>query len=269
MLLTVTSFPSRVVFRRITNILGGKVRLILSGGAPLAPETHERIQLCLCARVVQGYGLTETTSCATVMDGHDRTIGRVGPPTTICDIRLQNCDEEGFSIKDKPFPQGEIIVGGDNVSAGYYALEKQTKEDFFDENGTRWFKTGDVGQAHADGVIMIIDRKKDLVKLQTGEYLSLGKVEMELKLFPLVDNVCVCVQLLGDNCVALIAPNEAELNKFAAKLNFSRRFPDVCDDPEFISAVHKKIIEHAKTRKLVCCGTVVHRGRKKAQGDLR
>lgn len=245
-----TPIINRVVFRRITNILGGKVRLILSGGAPLAPETHERIQLCLCARVVQGYGLTETTSCATVMDGHDRTIGRVGPPTTICDIRLQNCDEEGFSIKDKPFPQGEIIVGGDNVSAGYYALEKQTKEDFFDENGTRWFKTGDVGQAHADGVIMIIDRKKDLVKLQTGEYLSLGKVEMELKLFPLVDNVCVCVQLLGDNCVALIAPNEAELNKFAVKLNFSRRFPDVCDDPEFISAVHKKIIEHAKTRKL-------------------
>lgn len=58
----------RLVFKQTKQLLGGRVRLILSGGAPLSPDTHEMIKVCLCDRVIQGYGLTETCSCATVMD---------------------------------------------------------------------------------------------------------------------------------------------------------------------------------------------------------
>lgn len=57
-----------MIFSKVTSLLGGRVRLILSGGAPLSPDTHEQIKNILCANVIQGYGLTETTSCATVMD---------------------------------------------------------------------------------------------------------------------------------------------------------------------------------------------------------
>lgn len=61
---------NRIIFKKVAKLMGGKVRLMLSGGAPLSPDTHEQIKLCLCVDVIQGYGLTETTSGATVMDGN-------------------------------------------------------------------------------------------------------------------------------------------------------------------------------------------------------
>lgn len=82
--------------------------------------------------------------------------GRVGAPSTMCDIRLVNWDEAGYRVTNKPFPQGEIIIGGDSVSRGYYKLPSKTEEEFFDEDGKRWFKTGDIGEFHADGVLKII-----------------------------------------------------------------------------------------------------------------
>lgn len=136
--------------------MGGRVRVMLAGGAPLSPDTHEQIKLCLCTDVVQGYGLTETTSGATVMCATDIQLGRVGGPTTMCDIRLCTWEEGGYRVTNKPHPQGEIIIGGDSVSRGYYKLEKKTAEDFFDEDGRRWFKTGDIGEIHPDGVLKII-----------------------------------------------------------------------------------------------------------------
>lgn len=84
------------------------------------------------------------------------TSGRVGAPTTMCDIRLCTWEEGGYRVTNKPYPQGEIIIGGDSVSRGYYKLEKKTAEDFFDEEGRRWFKTGDIGEVHPDGVLKII-----------------------------------------------------------------------------------------------------------------
>lgn len=107
------------------------------------------------------------------------TTGRAGAPTTVCDIRLVDWDEGNYRVTDKPFPRGEILIGGNNISPGYYKNPIKTKEDFLDEEGKRWFRTGDIGELQQDGVIRIIDRKKDLVKLQAGEYVSLG-----MQMFP-------------------------------------------------------------------------------------
>jgi len=87
---------------------------------------------------------------------HDRTTGRVGAPTTVCDIRLENWEEAGYRVKDYPHPRGEILIGGDIVSMGYYKLPDKTREDFFQEDGKQWFRTGDIGEIHADGSIKII-----------------------------------------------------------------------------------------------------------------
>lgn len=67
-----------------------------------------------------------------------------------------NWEEGGYRVTNKPYPQGEIVIGGNGVSRGYYKLEEKTAEDFFDENGRRWFKTGDIGEFHEDGVLKII-----------------------------------------------------------------------------------------------------------------
>ncbi|KAL1124303.1 hypothetical protein AAG570_002071 [Ranatra chinensis] len=242
----------RIVFSQTRQLLGGKVRLILSGGAPLSPDTHELIKICLCDHVTQGYGLTETCSCATVMDHHDRTTGRAGGPTTLCDIRLVDWEEGNYRVSDKPYPRGEILIGGKNISRGYYKNPDKTREDFFEEDGRRWFKTGDIGECQEDGVIKIIDRKKDLVKLQAGEYVSLGKVETELKTCPVVENICVYGDASKDYTVALVVPNQAHLKNLAMRLDLPEdlTFEQQCSNPRIEQAVIAALAEHGRKCKL-------------------
>ncbi|XP_044742056.1 long-chain-fatty-acid--CoA ligase 4 isoform X2 [Chrysoperla carnea] len=219
-----TPFLDQIIFKKIKQLLGGRIRLILVGGAPLSPDTHQQTKVCLCEHVIQGYGLTETTSMATVFDYHDLSYGRVGGPTTMTDVRLINWDEGNYRVTDKPYPRGELIIGGDNITLGYFKLNDKTLEEYFEENDKRWFKTGDIGEIHPDGVVKIIDRKKDLVKLQAGEYVSLGKVEAELNTHPLVDNICVYGDSSKQFTIAFIVPNQKQLEDFAVKkLNL-----DVC-----------------------------------------
>ena len=84
-----------------------------------------------------------------------------------------------------------MYLGGEPVTRGYYKNVAKTNEDFFIENGKQYFRSGDIGELRDDGSFRVIDRKKDLVKLQLGEYVSLGKVEAQMKTNPLVDNICV------------------------------------------------------------------------------
>ena len=94
-------------------------------------------------------------------------------------------------IQSNNFVRGELLIGGASVARGYFKNEEKTSEDFYNEGGKRWFRTGDIGEMFEDGTVRIVDRKKDLVKLQLGEYVSLGKVEAQLKTHPLVENICV------------------------------------------------------------------------------
>ncbi|XP_055694254.1 long-chain-fatty-acid--CoA ligase 4 isoform X2 [Lutzomyia longipalpis] len=246
-----TPLTDKLIFKKVAKLMGGRVRAVLSGGAPLSPDTHEQIKVCLCVDVIQGYGLTETTSGASVLDKWDMTFGRVGAPSTMCDIRLINWEEGNYRVTNKPYPQGEIVIGGENVSKGYYKLPGKTQEDFFDEDGKRWFKTGDVGEFHPDGVLKIIDRKKDLVKLQAGEYVSLGKVEAELKTCPVVENICVYGDPTKQYTVALVVPSQKHLEEIALKQGITNlNFEDLCSSPVMERAVIKELAEHAKKCKL-------------------
>ena len=90
------------------------------------------------------------------------------------------------------------------ILKGYFKLPEKTQEDFFEEDGLRWFRTGDVGEFDKNGKLKIVDRKKDLVKLQLGEYVSLGKVEAQLKTHHLVENICVYGDPYQKYTVALV-----------------------------------------------------------------
>ncbi|XP_041988112.1 long-chain-fatty-acid--CoA ligase 4 isoform X2 [Aricia agestis] len=242
-----TPLLNRIVFAKVRALLGGRIRLMISGGAPLAPDTHTQVRLCLCCDVVAGYGLTETTSCATVMDILDRSTGRVGAPTTGLEIKLVNWEEGNYRVTNKPFPQGEVVIGGDSVAEGYYKNPTKTREEFLDEGGRRWFRSGDVGELHHDGCIKIIDRKKDLVKLQAGEYVSLGKVEAELKTCPLVENICVYGDSSKSHTVALVVPNAALLSELAAKVGIADApLEQLCQSAPLEKAVLREIADHAR-----------------------
>ncbi|PPS18741.1 hypothetical protein GOBAR_AA01801 [Gossypium barbadense] len=165
-----------LIFKKVRAILGGRLRFLLSGGAPLSPDTQRFINICFGTPIGQGYGLTETCAGGTFSEVDDTSVGRVGAPLPCSFIKLVDWPEGGYLTSNSPMPRGEILIGGPNVTLGYFKNEEKTKESYrVDERGVRWFCTGDIGQFHSDGCLEIIDRKKDIVKLQHGEYVSLGK----------------------------------------------------------------------------------------------
>lgn len=257
---------NKLVFNRIGKLLGGNVRQILSGGAPLSPETQRFMNICFCCPVVQGYGLTETCGGGTLADVHDLSTGTVGPPLPCCEILLQEWAEAGYSPKNTP-PQGEILISGPNIAQGYFKNEEKTKEEFVTIKGKRFFATGDIGEFREDGSLKIIgmfviqslhitnlftipDRKKDLLKLAHGEYISLGKVETNLLTNPVVDNVCVYGDSNKSFLVALVVPNQKNLTQMAEKLGAdTSNFEKLCEDKTVVDALQKELSSYASCKR--------------------
>jgi len=248
----ITPIMDRLIFRSIRLLVGGRVRAILAGGAPLSPHTHDYLRTVLGIKLLQGYGLTETTACGAIMHTEENSTGRVGPPVQGVHLRLVNWEEGNYRVTDKPHPRGEIYIGGPNVAQGYYRMPEKTDEEFFaDSTGRWWFKTGDIGQFEADGTLRIVDRKKDLVKLQFGEYVSLGKVESVLKGCPVVSNICVYGDSSKSYVVALVCPVSANLYEIANKFGKGDlSFEEMCKDKDVTGAVLRDVVNHAKGSRL-------------------
>ena len=147
-------------------------------------------------------------------------------------------------MTDKPFPRGEIFIGGGNVASCYYKLPDKTSEEFLeDREGRRWFRTGDIGLFDQCGTLKIIDRKKDLVKLQFGEYVSLGKVESVLKACPIINDICVYGDSTKSFVVALVCPARPALSAMAKRLGKDdQTFEELCQDKDITGGVLRDII---------------------------
>ncbi|XP_057445597.1 long chain acyl-CoA synthetase 9, chloroplastic-like [Lotus japonicus] len=120
-----------------------------------------------------------------------------------------------------------------------------------DERGVRWFYTGDIGRFHLDGCLEIIDRKKDIVKLQHGEYVSLGKVEAALLGSPFVDNIMVHADPFHSYCVALVAVHHPKLEDWVSKHGIAYSdFSELCSKDETVKEVHASLVKEAKKARL-------------------
>ena len=150
-----------MVFNKVKGILGGRVRLLMTGSAPIAPEVLNFLKVCLCAEILQGYGLTETCSgCTMTKLGDPTAASHVGCSAANLKIKLRDIPEMGYLSTNNP-PAGEVCFYGHQVTKGYYKDEEKTREAFHDG----WFLTGDVGQVNADGSLKIIDRAKNIFKM--------------------------------------------------------------------------------------------------------
>uniref|UniRef100_A0AAX7VPH4 long-chain-fatty-acid--CoA ligase n=1 Tax=Astatotilapia calliptera TaxID=8154 RepID=A0AAX7VPH4_ASTCA len=243
-----TPLCDRLVFKRVRALLGGKTRVLLSGGAPLSAATQRFMNICMCCPVGQGYGLTETCGAGTISEFWDYSTGRVGAPLVCSEITLKDWEEGGYYSTDKPNPRGEILIGGPNVTMGYYKSKGKIQDDFFvDKNGQRWFCTGDIGEFHPDGCLKIIDRKKDLVKLQAGEYVSLGKVEAVLKNCPLIDNICAYANSDQSYVISFVVPNHKQLMALAEQMQIKDSWEELCNNSQMEEVVLRIITEAAIT----------------------
>uniref|UniRef100_A0A3B4FWT0 long-chain-fatty-acid--CoA ligase n=1 Tax=Pundamilia nyererei TaxID=303518 RepID=A0A3B4FWT0_9CICH len=246
-----TPLCDRLVFRKVRSLLGGRTRVLLSGGAPLSAATQRFMNVCFCCPVGQGYGLTETCGAGTISELWDYSTGRVGGPLVCCEIKLKDWVEGGYRSTDKPYPRGEILIGGPNVTMGYYKKDAKNQEDFFvDENGQRWFSTGDIGEFQEDGCLKIIDRKKDLVKLQAGEYVSLGKVEAMLKNCPLIDNICAYANSDETYVIGFVVPNQKHLLALVDQYGIRGSWEELCNSKAVEELVLRVITEAALAAQL-------------------
>lgn len=239
-----------LLFGKVKKLLGGRVRMMLSGGAPLSSATQRFMNVCFCCPVGQGYGLTETCGAGTITEVADISTGRVGAPLICCEIRLRDWAEGGYTSKDLPHPRGEILIGGPNVTMGYYRTDGNDQDFFVDDNGQRWFCTGDVGEIYPDGCLQIVDRKKDLVKLQAGEYVSLGKVESALKMCQLIDNICAYANSEQNYVISFVVPNQKTLTELARQRGITGTWEEICIHSDMEREVLAEIKEVATKIKL-------------------
>lgn len=244
----------KIVFKKIKNVVGGRMRIMVSGSAPLNPTVHDFMRVCFDVPLIQGYGLTETSSSGIAQTMQDNTSGSIGCPFPSIEVKLVDVPDFGYSVKDKPYPRGEIWLRGAPIAQGYYKNDELTKEVFQDG----WFATGDIGCRYQDGRFAIIDRKKNLIKPPHGEYIALEKLESVYRNCPYVMFICVYVDSTHSECVALIHPNRAKLLEWAQSTGHAKAddFNALCDDPEVANFMLKQLRSTGLSQNLKSIETV-------------
>ncbi len=222
--------------RKIRGRLGGCLRFMLSGAAPLSQELAEFF-FAAGLPVYEGYGLTETSPVISVNypgAAKPGTVGRVIPGV---EVKL---GEESGEVEGAA--GSEILVRGPNISPGYYRLEEETREAF----AAGWFRTGDLGRIDADGFLSITGRKKNLFKTSGGKFVSPEKLESLFQGHPFITQLMVT----GDRrhfIAALIVPNLERLEAYAreAELRFETR-EELVTHPRILSFMQGQVDESCR-----------------------
>ncbi|KAL3499226.1 hypothetical protein ACH5RR_038319 [Cinchona calisaya] len=236
----------KIVFGKVKQRLGGNVRIILSGAAPLASHVEEFLRVVSCFHVLQGYGLTETCAGTFVSLPHEMNmLGTVGPPVPNVDVRLESVPEMGYGAVSAR-PRGEVCVRGDTVFSGYYKREDLTKEVF--EDG--WFHTGDIGEWQPNGSLKIIDRKKNIFKLSQGEYVAVENLENVYGLASVTDLIWVYGNSFESFLVAVVNPKEQAVKEWAQEHEIRGDFNSLCEDPKVKEYTLGELVKIGTEKKL-------------------
>ena len=233
-----TGVLDAIVFNKVKEATGGKLRICLNGGGPVSKETQRFISVAITP-MISGYGLTETCCMGALMDPMAWTDQALGEMPASVEMKLVDFADAGYFATNNP-PQGEIWIRGGAVVEGYLDMPEENKEAFTEDG---WFKTGDVGEWDSQGQIRVIDRKKNLVKTLTGEYIALEKLESIYRSAPIVANICDYSAADRSKPIAIIVPAEPALKKVAEEQGVSG------DD-----LVHNKKINAAVLKQLQTAG---------------
>ncbi|VAH62231.1 unnamed protein product [Triticum turgidum subsp. durum] len=236
----------KVVFSKVKEGLGGNVRVILSGAAPLATHVEEYLRVVTCAHVLQGYGLTETCAGSFVsLPNQMSMIGTVGPPVPNIDARLESVPDMNYDALAST-PRGEICIKGETLFSGYYRREDLTEEVLVDG----WFHTGDIGEWQPDGSMKIIDRKKNIFKLSQGEYVAVENLENIYGVVSAIDSIWVYGNSFESFLVAVVNPNKEALESWAEGNGTSGDFEALCENPKAKEYILGELSKTGKEKKL-------------------
>jgi long-chain acyl-CoA synthetase len=218
-----------LLFAKFRTALGGRIRVIVSVGAPILPDVFEFLCATVCPNIVQGYGLTEVSSGLAVQEVPALDPRTVGASTIGCEIKLRSVPGTSYDPNGDP-PAGELLVRGPCVFQCYYKQPELTAESLSDN----WFATGDIVRFTPMAQIEIVDRAKQLVKLSQGEYLSMTTLNDFYGMADVASFVYVYANPRYDQPVAVVFPKVEMVEKWS-----KRGIYDVRSD----ETVHKEIIE--------------------------
>ncbi len=185
----------RLVLANIRNAFGGKIKQCLTGAAPINPDIL-RFFDAAGILILEGYGMTETSTAATISTPDDFKFGTVGRPLDDCEVKIAS--------------DGEVLLKGPNIFQGYYKNDEATAETIVDG----WLHTGDIGEVDSDGYLKITGRKKDIIITAGGKNITPANLEFAIKEHPLVSQ-CVVIGDRRPYLVALVTLDPEEAVKYA------------------------------------------------------
>ncbi|XP_074647360.1 long-chain-fatty-acid--CoA ligase 5-like [Tubulanus polymorphus] len=218
---TRSSIWDHLVFRSIQDKLGGRLRFVFTGSAPLSSQVLDLIRCSLGCWVLEGYGQTEHPIIS-ITSPEEFDSGHVGPPVPCNKVKLVDVPELNYFAKNG---EGEICAKATHRFPGYYKNPEKTAEAI-DADG--WIHTGDIGRWLPNGTLKIIDRKKQIFKLAQGEYIAPEKIENVYMGSRFVQQIFVDGDSLQTCIVAIIVPDPVTLSKWAKKRGLPTDMETLC-----------------------------------------
>jgi long-chain acyl-CoA synthetase len=204
----------RIVFKSVRQILGGRVRFIWGGSAPIASDVMDFLRICFSSNVHEGYGQTENYCGGSLTILRDHTTGVVGIHFPCSEVKLVDVPDIKYLAADKHYPRGEICICGRSIMKEYYKSPEKTKEAI-DSDG--WLHTDDVDRFDDANRLAVIDRLKNTFKLSQGEYIAPEKIGSVYQKSELIAQAFVHSDSNQNQLVGLIVPDKEALLCWASK----------------------------------------------------
>uniref|UniRef100_A0A8D3CKB3 Long-chain-fatty-acid--CoA ligase n=1 Tax=Scophthalmus maximus TaxID=52904 RepID=A0A8D3CKB3_SCOMX len=234
------SMWDKLIFKKVQASLGGRVRLMITGAAPVSPTILTFLRAALGCQFYEGYGQTECTAgCSMSMPG-DWTAGHVGPPLPCNAIKLVDVAEMNYLAVNG---EGEVCVKGPNVFQGYLKDPEKTAEAI-DKDG--WLHTGDIGKWLPNGSLKIVDRKKHIFKLAQGEYIAPEKIETIYNRSDPVAQIFVHGDSLQACLVGIVVPDPDFLPIWVKKKGIEGSYTELCSKKEVKDGILEDILRLGK-----------------------
>ncbi|CDW86328.1 amp-binding enzyme family protein [Stylonychia lemnae] len=201
----------RMLFNKIKDRLGGRVRIMITASAPIADNVLAFLKCAFCCPIIEAYGQTESCGSSFSTKIFDNQTGHVGGPALGIEYKLQDIEELGYTSNSQPYPQGEVLLRGPSVFVGYFKNPELTNE-ILDQDG--WLKTGDVGMILPGNALKIIDRARNIFKLSQGEYIVTEKLERAYEQSSYVAQIFIYGDSYKSHIVSVVVPELTTLKQW-------------------------------------------------------
>ncbi|CAI2360108.1 unnamed protein product [Moneuplotes crassus] len=239
----------KLVFNQFKDAIGGNVRMLLTGSAPISKDIINFLKIAFCCPFYEGYGQTETSAASCLTFSEDGESGHVGGVMPHNELKLIDIPEMDYLTTDVDetgnlVPRGEICFKGHGNFAGYFKQPEKTRETL-DKDG--WVHTGDIGAILPNGALKIIDRKKNIFKLAQGEYIAPEKLENQYNKIPLVKQLFIYGDSLQSELVAIVVPEDTEVLKEAEKKDIdTSNLEEFYKSQEWLEMITEKFTDSKK-----------------------